>query len=368
MVMFFIKSLSVSILLILCSGTLYSTVYENADDKKSKRWKVLQSFELGTVSNVYDKIKRSRVIKLKGEGTKSAYFLMRKKNALKNPSWNNKKERFLQWEMKFSEDFVILIGLDTQKGKRFLIYIAGEETSYMQYGLGFESTAGRWEHYQRNLQEDLENFESDNTIVTVNSFVIRGSGFLDNIKLTKKRKSLKSKKKKILLMVEANTTNPSTRSSEKVESKKKNVHTPIIYINGDNPMILKKGEKYKELGAIARDENSKELVVNSSHAIDIFVEGEYSVLYMATDSLGNSVIDKRRVRVGNFSEEKEKVSENSEEKATQDSEDPESLENRELEMMAWERELLLREKEIAQKENRERVSGEASNQPLRPGL
>ena len=80
------------------------------------------------------------------------------------------------------------------------------------------------------------------------------------------------------------------------------------------------------------------------------------------------MIDKRRVRVGNFSEEQNKSTKKSEEKVTQDSEDQESLENRELEMMAWERELLLREKEIAQKENRETVSVEALNQPLRPGL
>jgi len=364
--MFFIKSLSVSILFILLSNMLHATVYENADNKKNNKWKVLQSFELGVVSNIYDKTKRSRVIKLKGEGTKSAYLLMRKKNALKNPFWKNKKEKFLHWDMKYSEEFVILIGLETTAGKRFLIYTSGEQNSYMQYGLGYESTVGKWEHYQRNLQEDLEHFELNNSIISVNSFVIRGSGLLDNIKLTKNKKY--SKKKKLPPRVENNGTAPSMLSSEILLIKKEKSHTPIIYINGDNPMILKKGEKYKELGAIARDENSKELVVNISHAIDVFVEGEYSVLYMATDSLGNSVIDKRRVRVGNISEKKEKVVENSEEKITQNSEDQESLENRELEMMAWERELLLREKEIAQKESRGIVPGELSNQPLRPGL
>lgn len=356
--MFFSKSLFILILFILFSTIVDATVYENADGKTNKKWKVLQSFETGTVSNIYDKKKRSRVIKLNGDGTKSAYLLMRKKNLSTNPLWNNKKEKFLDWEMNYSEDFIILIGLDTNKGKRFLIYTAGDENSYLQYGLGFDSTVGKWEHYQRNLQEDLEHFEADNFIVAVNSFVIRGSGLLDNIKLSKNIN--KHLKKKMLSVVESNT-------SKEVVVQKKNVHTPVIYINGDNPMILKKGEKYRELGAIARDQNSKELVVNSSHAIDIFLEGEYSVLYMATDSFGNSVIDKRRVRVGEFSEKKENTIKNSKAKNSLEEEE-ENLENRELEMMAWEKELLLREKEIAQKENRPMVSGEASIQPLRPGL
>ena len=358
-------------LLVVFSGRLYATVYENADDKKTTKWKVLQSFETGTVKNIYDKKKRSRVIKLKGSGTKSAYLLMKKKKLSKNFFWKNKKEKILHWEMKYREDFVILVGLDTKKGKRFLIYTGGDETSYLQYGLSYNSTLGKWRSYQRDLQKDLSRFEADNLIVSVDSFVVKGSGFLDNIKLTKNKKHLKQSKKnkkKALPLVENNSSKESNGSIKRVVIKKKKSNTPIIYINGDNPMILKKGEKYKELGAVAKDKNNKELVVNSSHAIDIFEEGEYSVLYMATDSFGNSVIDKRRVRVGDFSEEKEKVSVKSEETPPLD-EKEEELENREVEMMAWEKELLLREKEISQRENRRATPGEPSlHQPLRPGL
>lgn len=343
--------------LLLSSRELLAKTYESAEDKKIKRWQVLQEFSKGTVTNVYDKKKKNRVIKLDGNFTRSAYELRDKKSAL----WKNKTERILHWEMNYSEDFVILISLDTEKGKRFLIYTPGEDNSYMQYGLGLNTTLGIWKNYYRNLQEDLDTFETNNSIILVNSFVIRGSGLLDNIKLTKVKKKLK-KEQKINEFIAIKKIIP------KISKKKKKAHTPIIYINGDNPMILKKGEKYKEFGAIAKDQNNKELVVNSSHAIDIFIEGEYSVLYMATDEEGNSVIDKRRVRVGEFSEEKETGSKESEEKELE-AEGQEDLENREIEMVAWEKELLLREKEIAQKENsRQLPPGQLSNQPLRPGL
>jgi len=360
-----VKNLFVVVLFIVFSGMLYATVYENADDKKNTKWKVLQSFEAGTVSNIYDKQKRSRVIKLKGAGTKSAYLLMKKKNLSKNLFWKNKKEKILHWQMKYSEDFVILIGLDTKGGKRFLIYTAGDETSYLQYGLRYNETLGKWKSYQRDLQKDLAYFEVDNIIVSVNSFVIKGSGFLDNIKLTQNKKN--KNKNKTILLVENNKSKESNVSIKKIVTKKKKSHTPMIFINGENPMILKKGEKYVELGAVAKDQNNKELIVNISHAIDIFAEGEYSVLYMATDSMGNSVIDKRRVRVGEFLEQKESVTQQSESTPPLE-EKEEELEKREVEMMAWEKELLLRETEIAQKEHQRAMLRQPLNQPLRPGL
>jgi hypothetical protein len=355
--MYTLKLLFIYIFLLLSSRELLAKSYESAEDKKIKRWQTLQEFSKGTVSNIYDKKKKSRVIKLDGNSTRSAYQLRDKKSAL----WKNKTERILHWEMNFSEDFLILISLNTEKGKRFLIYTPGDDDSYMQYGLGLNATLGVWKSYYRNLQEDLEAFEIDNRIIWVNGFVIRGSGLLDNIKLSKAKKNLK-KEKKIHESLAIKKIIPKEAPS-KINRKKRKSHTPIIYINGDNPMVLKKGEKYKELGAIAKDKNNKELVVNSSHAIDIFMEGEYTVLYMATDAEGNSVIDKRRVRVGKFSEEKESISKESEEEV-----EIEDLESREMEMAAWEKELLLREKEIALKENGRPTSGQPSNQPLRPGL
>jgi hypothetical protein len=360
--MYTLKLLFIYIFLLLSSRELLAKSYESAEDKKIKRWQTLQEFSKGTVSNIYDKKKKSRVIKLDGNSTRSAYQLRDKKSAL----WKNKTERILHWEMNFSEDFLILISLNTEKGKRFLIYTPGDDDSYMQYGLGLNATLGIWKSYYRNLQEDLERFEINNRIIWVNGFMIRGSGLLDNIKLTKAKKNLKKEKKiteslAIKKIIPKESTQKETPS--KISTKKRKSHTPIIYINGDNPMVLKKGEKYKELGAIAKDKNNKELVVNSSHAIDIFMEGEYTVLYMATDAEGNSVIDKRRVRVGKFSEEKESISKESEEEV-----EIEDLESREMEMAAWEKELLLREKEIAFKENKGTLPSQPSNQPLRPGL
>ena len=192
--MYTLKLFFIYMFLLLSSGELLAKTYENAEDKKTKRWQTLQEFSKGTVTNIYDKNKKSRIIKLDGNFTRSAYQLKTKKSVL----WKNKTERILHWKMNYSEDFVILVALDTKNGKRFLIYTPGDNNSYMQYGLGLNATLGVWKSYYRNLQEDLETFEIDNRIISVNSFVIRGSGLVDNIKLTKVKKNSKKENEAVL--------------------------------------------------------------------------------------------------------------------------------------------------------------------------
>jgi len=361
--MLFSKKIFIFILLlILFISKINATVYENAEDGQTKKWRVLQSFSEGSVSNFYDEEKKSNVIKLEGSGTKSAYMLMKKKA----PSWKNRKETVLHWELKYEEDFIIIVALETQQGKRFLIYTTGDKDSYLQYGLSKEVVKGKWMKYSRNLQEDLQKFDPYNRIVSVNNFVIKGSGLLDNISLTKVKTTLI---KKEIVKIEAELTpKVAVPDYKKILMKKKTLDTPIITIIGDNPLVLKKGEKYVEFGAVAIDKNNEEIIVNSSHSIDIFLEGEYSVLYMATDDYGNSVIDKRRVRVGNVSEEKSKVSTVPVIVKEESEDEVEDFGNRETEMLAWEKELLLREEEIAHRESRPNPSPYSLSHPSRPGL
>jgi len=103
----------------------------------------------------------------------------------KGRPWKNSKEFRLSWEMKYSEDFVIIVGVNTNLGKRYLIYTPGTKNGYMQYGLGIGATDGVWKRYSRNLEKDLERFENSNYIETVNIFVIRGSGSIDNVRMSR---------------------------------------------------------------------------------------------------------------------------------------------------------------------------------------
>ncbi|RUM71584.1 MAG: hypothetical protein DSZ07_00105 [Sulfurovum sp.] len=388
--MYTLKSLIISIFFILSPSLLFSTTYENASSKTTTKWHVLKYFSKGVIKNIYDKKKKSRVIKFNGDGTKSVYILTPKKKSFQR----KKRENIFQWEMNYSEDFVIMIGMNTLKGKRYLIYTSGDSDSYLQYGLGSDSISGKWKKYSRNLQEDLEHSDRYNQIISVNSFVIKGSGMIDNIKMVQSKKTAKEDSVPILspsptvpkvteekqivkknLNIDKELDKKYKESKIEIDKTEKSSQPPIIYLKGENPMVLKKGERYIEPGATAKNRDGSTVEVSISEDIDIFKDGEYSVIYMATNSAGDSAIDRRRVRVGRVAEEKEKKSflSNMTESNIVDAplevdRDDVDLEQRALEILDWEKQLASREEEL----NREKDSMDnyppAMNYPSRPGL
>ena len=55
---------------------------------------------------------------------------------------------------------------------------------YVNHGLGSHITDRQWHIFSRNLDADLEDAQSGVEILEVNGFLIRGSGRVDDIKLT----------------------------------------------------------------------------------------------------------------------------------------------------------------------------------------
>jgi hypothetical protein len=262
---------------------LSALVYEDAEDSSTKRWQVVSSEYEGKISNIFDKTKKSRVLRFDGNGTKSIYQLDIP------PSLENIQmdKSFFTWEMNYLEDFVILVVLDTLEGKRHLIYTPDGENSYLQYGLN-RTKKGEWEKYSRNLEKDLQLYEKKNKIINIENFVIKGSGLLDNIQL-------KRLNPKIVPLI----VKKIVKKTPKVSLLNyKNDILPVLTLNGKNPLVLKLGEEYLELGATARNRDGTKINIKITENIDILREGEYTVIYIATNKLGNSSIDKRQVIVG----------------------------------------------------------------------
>jgi len=313
-------------ILLINTNTLFAIIYENAEDKKNNKWSVIKSYAKGKIENIYDKEKKSRVIQFKGEGTKSTYVLKMKKKSNKN--------HILSWEMNYREDFVIMVELNTSQGNQSLIYTAGNDDSYLQYGLGETAILGLWKKFERNLMDDLENAIGDAEIFNVNNFVIKGSGRIDNIQLTNTQ-SISPKN------IPTSKTVVNKSSNIKTANKTKN-RMPRIYLKGKNPLFLEKGESYVEAGAKAIDYNGKSLNVEISHQIDTLTEGLYLVIYMTSNHLGNSVIETRRVVVGELNEQKK-----NKEKDEVFSEEALNLDRRAKELYIWEEELKEREKTLS---------------------
>jgi len=184
--------------LLFFNSLLFATVYEDATDGNINGWSVYDKTPEGAnISNIYDK--GNQVIQLQGAGTENGYMLGDWSGGAN--AWNNTTKRTITWRMKYDEDFVVYVSVDTQKGHRFLYYdnreadggwisdvISGHEidSRYVHHGLGTEASDGSWRMFTRDLEEDLKEVEPDNAIVSVNAFHIRGSGLVDDIALLEK--------------------------------------------------------------------------------------------------------------------------------------------------------------------------------------
>jgi len=183
-------------------------IYEDAEDGKNTRWKRYTSLTNpangGTITNVNDAAKNSRVIEVKGNGLKTGYMLGAWSNGNR---WKNTINKEISWDMKYSEDYVVYISVETEQGHRFVTYTPMSTTTctnfrntgnlvgtsfgkhveggltYISLGLCPDTKNGTWQTVERNLEKDLKKYEPSNSLKSVNAYLIRGSGRVDNIKM-----------------------------------------------------------------------------------------------------------------------------------------------------------------------------------------
>ncbi|MEE9444431.1 MAG: hypothetical protein V3V19_02060, partial [Cocleimonas sp.] len=220
-----------SLLITLLPAFTLATLYEDAEDgdvsgnvpPNVRGWFVYDNTPAGsTITNVYDAIKGSRVIKFtgtSGSGTNNGYMLG---DWYPNSAgtWNNTSEFNVHWCSRYSENFVVYMrvyttdyvqftynGTNYNSNQRYLYYTAGNGSnwnthkSYIYHGLGPDKLNGQWHSINRDLQADLHEFEPNNNITSVVAFLIRGSGKVDDIILSSQAQKPKINLKKILLTV-----------------------------------------------------------------------------------------------------------------------------------------------------------------------
>jgi hypothetical protein len=178
-------------------------IYEDAEDGKNSRWNNY-THNGGTITNVNDTDKSSRVIEVKGNRLKTGYMLGAWTNGNR---WKNTINKEISWDMKYSENYVVYISVETEHGHRFMTYSPMSTTTctkfretgelvgksfgkhtysgleYISLGLCPDTKNGTWQTVARDLEHDLKKYEPSNSIKSVNAFLIRGSGRVDNIKM-----------------------------------------------------------------------------------------------------------------------------------------------------------------------------------------
>lgn len=158
---------------------------EDAEDGFTDGWEIYHSNPPGArVHNVFDEERQSNVIELTGPGSQGGYlFPLNTPNALSKPG-----QSILEWTMEYGESFYLFIDVETTIGRQSLIYLpidlhpfSAKGSAY--FGLGSGLTDGQWHHFVCNLQENLAKVQPGIMITEVDSFLIYGSGRVDDIKM-----------------------------------------------------------------------------------------------------------------------------------------------------------------------------------------
>ncbi|HHB94979.1 MAG TPA: hypothetical protein ENK88_07520 [Campylobacterales bacterium] len=242
-------------------------IYEDGSNEV-KNWTILDnSSSDATVTNISDsKNQQNRVISLQGDGINSAYKL----------SINNSSCKILQWKFRgFGSEpeifdtrgviqdlkaFEFRVHIQSKNGARDLIYTLGEDNLGLiengftiHHGLGDDRAIGSvwsgdnpinelglWQSVTRDLDEDIKDFEPNNTLVAVNSFEVRNSGLIDDVKM------LSSVDTNISKCNNINSSNPK-KESNSVGIGKLFLVFQFIYMLLILIFLLKKKKKIKKL-------------------------------------------------------------------------------------------------------------------------
>ncbi|MFV0436619.1 MAG: hypothetical protein ACK5PS_04410 [Desulfopila sp.] len=165
------------------SSTPTRIVYEDSEDGAAAGWDIYDNDPPGAViDNVYDEARASRVIAFSGSGGDNGYRLRNGDFS----DWNETEFKILQWSQGTSENFTVYIGVDTIEGFRYLTYTPVDTNKlgsgqYVHHGLGSHVLSGEWFTFIRDLEYDLKEAQPGNSIEAVLSFLVRGSGRVDDI-------------------------------------------------------------------------------------------------------------------------------------------------------------------------------------------
>jgi hypothetical protein len=159
-------------------------LYEDAEDGTTDGWRVYANISgQAVIRNIEDNIKGSRVIELEGGNSADGFMLGDIYGAKK---WRDREHNSIKWSMNYSNNFIIYISVDTTNGHRYILYTPRDDNrglsgDYIRLGLGADANNGRWRTFTRNLADDIAGAEAGNELLSIDAFLIRGSGRIDDI-------------------------------------------------------------------------------------------------------------------------------------------------------------------------------------------
>lgn len=274
-------------------------IVSSSSAKSYEDWRLLYEDSHGKIEKVYDKQLDQKVVQFVSQTGRDTYITGAKSGEL---AWNNTQEKVLRWQFNYQESYVIIVSINTLDGYRNLIYTPGEESDNLFYGLGQETINGSWQTITRDLEYDLQRYEPRNTIISVDAFLVRGSGRVAKVELLPAIPGQKTQPVKHTVPVKKETHPKVEHEKESHIAKKpkkvvKSNSIPIITLNGGELIYHKLGEPFFDPGATARDSNRNQLTVDVLGEININKVNRYVLTYLTTDQNGNTATKARVVMV-----------------------------------------------------------------------
>lgn len=167
---------------LIADGPVQSA-YEDGEDGNIEGWDIYDNEPTGAIiENVYDDQRNSRVISFSGSGTSNGYRLRNSDSSY----WHDSENAVVEWSMRYIENFVVYIAVQTSQGFRYLSYTSSisdnlGDGTYVHHGLGNRVKDGSWHTIIRDLEYDLKEAQPDNELEEVLGFLIRGNGRVDDI-------------------------------------------------------------------------------------------------------------------------------------------------------------------------------------------
>ena len=167
--------------------SLQSIVYEDAEDGTTNGWSINDNTPSGaTITNIFDGAAQGRVIELSGTKRQNSFRLGKD---VDGSFWGAKNLEIIQWSMKYSVKFTVIVRIRTNVAPRHIRYSQGIGLPlgsgwYVDIGLGNNLTDGTWRTYVRNLEDDLHRKFPSEQILRVEGVSFRGSGRVDDILLS----------------------------------------------------------------------------------------------------------------------------------------------------------------------------------------
>ncbi len=164
------------------------TIYEDCEDGNIDGW-IVEDNNPGNavISNIQDDVRASRVINFKGDGINNGYMFGKPDGS----PLGLKSNFVIEWNMKYGEDYIIYVDLDTTAGRRIVEYkplnnFEYENNLIIKYSLGEETKGGDWQKIVRDLSYDVADGQDGVEVLEIKYFYVRGSGRIDDLKFTNK--------------------------------------------------------------------------------------------------------------------------------------------------------------------------------------